>query len=82
MQSHENSLAAVPTGWAFRQMRDQAKRLGAHVVEYLDAHADADAAVALYAELSRLSDAELERRGISPGGLQRLVFETLTRRRV
>jgi hypothetical protein len=63
-------------------MRDQAKRLGAHVVEYLDAHADADAAAALYAELSRLSDAELKRRGISPGGLQRLVFETLTGRRV
>src|SRR5262245_39374769 len=80
MQSHVNSSAATAaTVWTFRQVRDQVTRLGAHIVEYLDAHADADAAAALYAELSRLSDAELERRGIPRSGLHRFVFETLTR---
>jgi hypothetical protein len=78
MQSHANSsAAAAPTGWAFRQVRDQARRLGAHIVEYIDAHGDANAAAALYAELSRLSDAELERRGIPHRDLHRCVFEIL-----
>ena len=81
MQSHGNSYAAAaPTGWNFRQVRDQVKRLGARIVEFIDARADAYAAGALYAELSRLSDAELERRGIPRGDLHRCVFETLTRR--
>src|SRR5262245_4287682 len=80
MQSHVNSSAATaPTVWTFRQVRDQVTRLGAHIVEYLDAHSDADAAAAHYAELSRLSDAELERRGEPRSGLHRFVFETLTR---
>jgi hypothetical protein len=81
MQSHENSLAATaPTGWTFRQVRDQAMLLGARLVAFIDARADAYAAAALYAELSRLSNAELERRGIPRGDLHRCVFETLTRR--
>jgi hypothetical protein len=81
MQSHANSYAAtVPTGWGFRQVRDQARRLGACIIEVIDAHAGAYAATALYAELSRLSGAELKRRGIPRGGLHRRVFETLTRR--
>src|SRR5262245_6326059 len=78
MQSHANSYAATgSTGWAFRQVRDQVRQPGAHIVEYIDAHADANAAAALYAELSRLSDAELKRRGIPRGDLDRFVFETL-----
>jgi hypothetical protein len=32
-------------------VRDQARRLGAHIVEYIDAHADANAAAELYAGL-------------------------------
>jgi hypothetical protein len=56
---------------------DQARRLGAHIVEYIDAHGDANAAAALYAELSRLSDAELERRGIPHRDLHRCVLEIL-----
>jgi hypothetical protein len=81
MESHANSYAAAATtGWAFRQVRDQARRLGAHIVGFIDARADAYAAAALYAELSRLSDAELKRRGIPRGDLHRRVFEALTRR--
>lgn len=63
MQSRGNShLAVAPLGWTVARARDQAKRLGARIVELLDASADARAAAALYAELSRLSDAELEHR--------------------
>ena len=81
MQSHGSSrLAPAPIGWTFRQVRDQAKRLGACIVELIDASADAYAAAALNAELSRLSDVELRRRGMSRGDLHRCVFETLTRR--
>jgi hypothetical protein len=61
-------------------MRDQAKRIAAHIVELIEARAAANAAAALYAELSRLSETELERRGIPRGELHRCVFETLTKR--
>jgi hypothetical protein len=80
MQSQGNSYAAASQmGWTFRQVHDTARRLGARIIEFIDARADAYAAAALYAELSRLSDAELERRGIPRGDLHRCVFETLTR---
>jgi hypothetical protein len=81
MQSQANSCAATAlTGWGFHRVRDHARRLRACIIEVIDAHAGAYAATALYAELSGLSDAELERRGIPRGGLHRRVFETLTRR--
>jgi len=81
MQSYANSYAATAlTGWTFRQARDWASRLCPRIVEFIDARTDAYAAGALYAELSRLSDAELERRGIPRGVLHRCIFETLTRR--
>jgi hypothetical protein len=67
-------------GWTLRQVLDQARRLGARIVEFIDAHADAYAAPALYSELSRLSGAELERRGIPRGEIHRHIFETLARR--
>jgi hypothetical protein len=80
MQSHANSYTATaPTGWTFCQVRDQAGRLGARIIEFIDARARAYAAAALYGELSRLSDAELDRRGISRRDLHRCVFEALTR---
>jgi len=81
MQSHGNSYAAAaPTGWTFRQVRNQARQLGARLVAFIDACADAYAASALNTELSRLWDAELERMGIPRGDLHRCTFETLTRR--
>jgi hypothetical protein len=81
MQSHGHThTAPVLIGWTFPRVRDQAKRLAARIVEFIDARADAHAVAALYAELSRLSEAELERRGIPRGDLHRCVFETLTRR--
>ena len=45
----------------------------------LEACEDAFAAVSMYQELSALSDAELERRGVPRQHLFRLVFDRLTR---
>jgi hypothetical protein len=81
MQTHANSqVARTSIGWTFGQARDQAKRFSARIVELVEARADAYAAAALYEQLSRLSNAELERRGIPRRELHRHVFETLTRR--
>jgi hypothetical protein len=81
MQTHANShVATTSIGWALSGARDQAKRLGARIVELIEARADAFAAAALYEALSKLSDAELGRRGIPRGDLHRHVFEALTKR--
>jgi hypothetical protein len=45
-------------------------RVAVRVARYRDAHADA----VLYQELSKLSDAELERRGFARGDLHRHVW--------
>jgi hypothetical protein len=50
---------------------------GARVIEILAVCGNAWAAANLYEELCRLSDAELERRGIPRGELHRCVFEAL-----
>jgi hypothetical protein len=81
MQTHASSqVAETSTAWNFDHARDQAKQLCARIAELIEARADAYAAAALYDELSRLSNAELERRGIPRGDLHRCIFETLTRR--
>jgi len=80
MQTHANSwVVGTSISWAAGQARDQVKRFATRIVELIDAHADASAAAALYEELAKLSNAELNRRGISRGDLQRCVFETLTK---
>jgi hypothetical protein len=78
--THHTNLqeAQAPIGWAVGQVFDRAKQLGARLVEVIDACADSRAAAALYQGLSRLSDAELERRGIPRGELHRCVFEALS----
>jgi hypothetical protein len=50
------------------------KRAFACIGACLAAHRDAQVAAVLYQELSKLSDAELERRGIARGDLHRHVF--------
>jgi hypothetical protein len=80
LQRPGNTYAAPgPIRWALVQACDGAKRLGAGIAEIFDAHADALAATALYPELSNLSNAELERRGIPRDRLHRHLFETLAR---
>jgi hypothetical protein len=81
MQSHGNSCAApAPMGRTIAQARDQAKRFGERILEVLRACADGYAAAAEYEELSKLSKAELERRGIPSRELPQHIFETLTKR--
>lgn len=72
---HEASLQVgeAPIGWAIAQVRDRVKSLRERIVAAFERHADAWAAAALYHELSKLSDVELERRGIPRGELHRCV---------
>jgi hypothetical protein len=75
MQTYGNpQVAETRISWIFDGARIQAKRLGASIREVLDAWVDAHAATALYEQLSRLSDAELKRRGIPRGELPRCVL--------
>jgi hypothetical protein len=67
-------------GRTIAQARDQAKRFGERILEVLRACADGYAAAAEYEELSKLSKAELERRGIPRRELPQHIFETLTKR--
>jgi hypothetical protein len=66
-------------GWAFGQVLDRAKRVWARIADILTVNAKMRGAAVLYEELSRLSDAELERRGIPRADLPRYIFETLDR---
>ena len=49
------------------------KLVGERLRDWIEARAARAAEVALYQQLSRLSDAELERHGIPPGELHRCV---------
>jgi hypothetical protein len=70
MQTHANSqLTEHSIGWTLDQPRREARRLGARILDVLRAYADGYAAAAEYEALSRLSKAELERRGIPRGDL-------------
>jgi hypothetical protein len=80
MQSNANSqVAGMSSRWTLGPARDQVRRLCARIVQLIDARADAYAAAALYEKLSKLSNAELERRGLPRGELHRCVFETFTK---
>jgi len=79
MRSHTNlQVADNPIGWAVSH--DEPRRVGARILTFLTTCVDAYAASTLYQELSRLSDAELERRGIPRGDLHRHIFGAVTRR--
>jgi len=81
MQSNTNLQATGnPIGWALSWSHDEARRLGARILAFLTTCADSYAAATLYQELSRLSDAELERRGIPRGELHRHIFQDLAQR--
>jgi len=72
-------VVAAPIGWAFGPVLDQGKRVWATIADILTVNAKVRGAAVLYEELSRLSDAELERRGIPRADLPRYIFETLDR---
>jgi hypothetical protein len=57
---------------------DATTRLARLVATYWSVHHRSRAARALHVELSRLSDAELARRGLTRSDMNKLVFENLT----
>jgi hypothetical protein len=71
--------AEAPIGWAVGPVLDQAKRVWATFTDILTVNAKVRGAAILYEELSKLSDAELKRRGIPRAELPRYIFETLDR---
>ena len=72
-------VVEAPIGWAFGRALDQAKRVWVRIADVLIVNAKVRGAAILYEELSKLSDAELERRGIPRADLPRYIFETLDR---
>lgn len=79
MTRHTNILTLSTSPDAPAHLSGWLESLRACIVGWATTWADAYAAAALYEQLSRLSDAELERRGIPRGDLHRRAFETLTR---
>jgi hypothetical protein len=70
-------VVEAPVGWVFGQVLDQMKRVWARIADVLTVNAKVGGAAILYEELSKLSDAELERRGIPRADLPRYIFGTL-----
>ena len=68
------SATYVEDGSFFARMRSAARRTCVRIGQYLAQYREAQAATVLYQELSKLSDAELERRGIGRCDLHRNVF--------
>jgi hypothetical protein len=71
LEAAETSIA-----WPFEPVRKRASTLWARILQSFTARWERWAAAILYAELSKLSDAELKHRGIARGDLHRQVFET------
>jgi hypothetical protein len=81
MIGRANQFIARPSiGWWAKQARSAARALWAKLRDARDAYRQWRTAEALYTELSRLSDAELERRGIARGDLGRLISDVGERR--
>jgi hypothetical protein len=72
--------AGAAAGGPARRPSDWLRSLGSRLATGLDTCADHWAAAALYQQLSRLSDAELARRGLSRATLARDVAATTPRR--
>jgi uncharacterized membrane protein (Fun14 family) len=81
MPHHEHSRTVASTvGLIIGHASDTVERLAALIVGVLAVCANSWAAAGVYEELSGLSDAELERRGVPRDGLNRYVFGIVTKR--
>lgn len=67
------SATLFPTAPLHKRVWSAVRRTSASVVAYAARRRDAYVAAVLYQELSKLSDAELERRGFARGDLHRHV---------
>ena len=79
MNEHVSSLDAVPPAKAVAPLFDSIKSCVGFFIAWLNACADYYAAAAIYEQLSKLSDAELYRRGLSRDTLSREVFRSCER---
>ena len=79
MTEHVSSLDAVPPAKAVTPLFDSIKSRAGFFITWLNACADYYAAAAMYEYLSKLSDAELHRRGLSRDTLTRDVFQSCDR---
>lgn len=70
-----NRGAEPPIGWSAKQATNVACLLWAGLRASLSTHRRRWIEAIVYAELSKLSNSELVRRGIAPGDLHRLVSE-------
>jgi hypothetical protein len=75
--SSDHSLVAAeqPSGSPAFQIGSLIRSIAARISAWCEAWADTAAAAAMYEQLSRLSDAELHRRGLSRGTLARDICE-------
>jgi hypothetical protein len=71
--SAENALAAPRGGL---RLADRLSSMARSITDYIDMMADFYAAATMYEELSKLSDAELHRRGLSRDSLARVQAAT------
>jgi hypothetical protein len=76
----DQHVVEASIGWAFAHVLGQAKRAWATLADVLIVNAKARGAAILYEELSRLSDAELARRGLRRADLPRYIFKTMHRK--
>ena len=82
MTIHDQILPAeaLATGEPAWTLSNYIRRLGRRIVTWVDTCADYYAAAAMYEQLSRLSDAELARRGLSRATLAHDLRATCDRR--
>jgi IS1 family transposase len=74
-----NAASSFPAKSRHARLWTALERASATVAAYVASCRDAHAAAALYRELSRLSDAELARRGMDRAEIRRLVLGQATR---
>jgi len=79
MTEHVFSLDAVPPAKAVAPFFGSIKSRAGFFMAWLNACADYYAAAAIYEQLSKLSNAELRRRGLSRDMLSRDVFQSCDR---
>jgi hypothetical protein len=79
MTKHVSSLDPVPPAKTVAPFFDSIKSRAGFFIAWLNACADYYAAAAIYEQLSKLSDAELRRRGLSRDTLVRDAFQSCDR---
>jgi hypothetical protein len=83
MRAHTIPLTATPSlsiTWPVNHLRRKARRLAVRLARLVVFCADSYSATVQYEELRKLSDVDLERRGIARGDLHWHVADTLANR--